>query len=136
MPTPPTHSLDGATVLVTGGAGFVGGALATGIKQRYPGTTVIALDNLRRAGSELRRSTLVSEGIEFVHGDIRSADDLALGNRPIDWLFECSAEPSVLAGYDGSPRYVIDTNLAGTVNCLELARQRRAKVVFLSTSRV
>jgi CDP-paratose 2-epimerase len=42
----------------------------------------------------------------------------------------------VLAGLDGSPRYVLDTNLGGTINCLELARQRRSRVIFLSTSRV
>jgi CDP-paratose 2-epimerase len=128
--------LDGATVLVTGGAGFVGGALATALKHAVPGCTVVALDNLKRAGSELRRASLKDAGVEFVHGDIRNPDDLVLGNRPVDYLIECSAEPSVLAGLDGSPRYVLDTNLGGTINCLELARQRTARVVFLSTSRV
>ncbi len=114
----------------------MGGALATELKRACPGAAVVALDNLKRAGSELRRSALKAADIEFVHGDIRNPDDLALGNRTIDYLIECSAEPSVLAGFDGSPRYVLDTNLGGTINCLELARQRKAKVVFLSTSRV
>jgi CDP-paratose 2-epimerase len=136
MAPPNSPSLNGATVLVTGGAGFVGGALATELKRAAPGATVIALDNLKRAGSELRRTALKAADIEFVHGDIRNPDDLALGNRPVDSVIECSAEPSVLAGFDGSPRYVLDTNLGGTINCLELARQRKAKVVFLSTSRV
>ncbi|MBN2309583.1 MAG: GDP-mannose 4,6-dehydratase, partial [Candidatus Hydrogenedentes bacterium] len=44
--------------------------------------------------------------------------------------------PSVLAGYGGSPRYVMNTNLLGTMNCLELARQSGAAMIFLSTSRV
>lgn len=114
----------------------MGGALATELKRACPGATVVALDNLKRAGSELRRSAFKAADIEFVHGDIRNPDDLALGNRSIDYLIECSAEPSVLAGFDGSPRYVLDTNLGGTINCLELARQRKSKVVFLSTSRV
>ena len=51
-------------------------------------------------------------------------------------MVECSAEPSVLAGRDGNPRYVIDTNLLGCVNCLELARRDGAALVFLSTSRI
>ena len=136
MAPPQSLPLNGATILVTGGAGFVGGALATGIKAACPDASVIALDNLKRAGSELRRTPLKDAGIEFVHGDIRNPDDLHLAGRPIDVIVECSAEPSVLAGMDGSPRYVLDTNLGGTINCLELARQRRAKVVFLSTSRV
>jgi len=55
---------------------------------------------------------------------------------PVDLLVDCAAEPSVLAGRDGSPDYVIQTNLVGTVNCLELARRHGADVLFLSTSRV
>ena len=40
------------------------------------------------------------------------------------------------AGYGGSPAYVVNTNLLGTVNCLEAARRHGADLVFLSTSRV
>lgn len=128
--------LDGATILITGGAGFVGSALALALRRAVPGSNVVALDNLRRAGSELRIPELRRAGVEFVHGDVRNPDDLELGGRPLDYVIECSAEPSVLAGYNESPRYVIETNLGGTINCLELARERGAKVVFLSTSRV
>lgn len=121
---------------MTGGAGFVGSALALRVKRDHPDARVIVIDNLRRAGSELRPPQLRAAGIDFVHGDIRNPDDLELRTQPIDLLIECSAEPSVLAGYGGSPRYVLETNLVGTVNCLELARERKARVVFLSTSRV
>jgi CDP-paratose 2-epimerase len=135
-PRPSTPNLDGATIVVTGGAGFVGSALATGLKRAHPGAKVIAIDNLRRAGSELRPASLKAAGIEFVHGDIRNPDDLTLKGQAVDLVIECSAEPSVLAGYGESPRYVIETNLVGTMNCLELARERKARVLFLSTSRV
>jgi CDP-paratose 2-epimerase len=70
-----------------------------------------------------------------VHGDIRSQDDLAEAG-PFELLLECSAEASVHAGYSGSPAYVLQTNLAGTINCLEAARRCHADVIFLSTSRV
>ena len=136
MPARTPAPLDGSTVLITGGAGFVGGTLALRVKAASPAARVIALDNLRRAGSELRVPLLQAAGVEFVPGDVRNAADLALGGAPIDWLIECSAEPSVLAGFNESPRYVLETNIGGTVNCLELARERNAKVVFLSTSRV
>lgn len=132
----PTTNLDGATVLVTGGAGFVGSTLAMNLKRANPGARLIALDNLRRAGSELRPAALKAQGIEFVHGDIRNPGDLALSGQPVDLIIECSADPSVMAGYNESPRYVMDTNLVGTINCLELARERRARMFFLSTSRV
>jgi CDP-paratose 2-epimerase len=51
-------------------------------------------------------------------------------------MIECSAEPSVLAGRDGSPDYLFHTNLAGAYHCLEACRQRGAALVFLSTSRI
>lgn len=122
-------------ILVTGGAGFVGSALALGLRRARPDVVVTALDNLKRRGSELNLPRLKDAGIAFVHGDIRVADDLD-AVRDIDLILECSAEPSVLAGYGESPAYVVQTNLGGTVNCLELARRRRAAMIFLSTSRV
>ena len=51
-------------------------------------------------------------------------------------MIDCSAEPSVQAGLGGSPRSVLDTNLVGTINCLEAARARGAAFLFLSTSRI
>ena len=70
-----------------------------------------------------------------MHGDVRSRSDLD-GVRGVDLLLECSAEPSVHAGYGGSPDYLVETNLLGTWNCLELARRERCDFLFLSTSRV
>ena len=122
------------SLLVTGGAGFVGSNLAIKYKQRYPELRVSAFDNLKRRGSELNIPRLQQFGIEFIHGDIRNQEDFT--GFEIDLILECSAEPSVLAGYGGSPRYLLNTNLVGTHNCLELARKQRADLVFLSTSRV
>jgi CDP-paratose 2-epimerase len=120
-------------VLITGGAGFVGSALGLGLAIRYPDWKITALDNLKRRGSELNLARLKQAGIEFIHGDVRNSEDLDL-LQP-DLILECSAEPSVLAGYT-SPGYVLQTNLVGTINCLELARQTKADFIFLSTSRV
>ncbi len=123
------------TVLITGGAGFIGSNLAVSFKQKYPDLNIIALDNLKRRGSELNITRLKENNISFLHGDIRSPEDLVL-NTKVDLLIECSAEPSVLAGFGDNPAYIINTNLTGTVNCLELARKNSADIIFLSTSRV
>ncbi|MCX5758840.1 MAG: NAD-dependent epimerase/dehydratase family protein, partial [Candidatus Hydrogenedentes bacterium] len=119
----------------TGGAGFVGSGLAMGLRERMVGVRIVALDNLKRRGSELNLNRLREGGVEFIHGDIRNIEDIdAVG--PVDLIIECSAEPSVLAGFGASPRYVVNTNLSGTINCLELARQHDAAMIFLSSSRV
>ena len=122
-------------VLITGGAGFIGANVAVGLAERHPDWEISALDNLRRRGAELNLVRLREAGISFLHGDIRVLEDL-LEVGEIDALLECSAEPSALAGFDGSPDYVVKANLLGAYNCLELARRRSAYLLFLSTSRV
>ena len=122
-------------LLITGGAGFIGGSLAVGLARRHPDWDVLALDNLRRRGSELNLPRLREAGVRFHHGDVRELEDL-LEIGELDVVIECSAEPSVMAGVHGSPEYVVQTNLVGAYNCLELARRRAAQFIFLSTSRV
>ncbi len=138
MSSPPSVSEPTSTsrrVLVTGGAGFIGASLVLGLAGRHPDWEILALDNLRRRGSELNLPRLRAAGVRFCHGDVRRLEDL-LEVGEVDALLECSAEPSVLAGVDGSPEYVVQTNLVGAYNCLELARRTGAQFVFLSTSRV
>src|SRR5947209_7553294 len=99
-------------LLVTGGAGFVGSNLAVGLAARHPEWELVALDNLWRRGSELNLPRLEEAGVGFVKGDVRSFDDLAeIGT--VEVIVECSAEPSALAGIDGSPDYLVKTNLMG-----------------------
>lgn len=122
-------------MLITGGSGFVGANLALGLAARHPDWSITALDNLRRRGAELNLPRLREAGVRFVHGDVRSQDDL-MGLGRVGAIVECSAEPSALAGVDGSPDYVVQANLVGAYHCLELARRDDAQVVFMSTSRV
>lgn len=123
------------TLLITGGCGFAGSNLALYFKEAYPQAKIVAFDNLKRRGSELSLARLKAAGIEFIHGDIRNKEDFdELGK--VDFIIEAAAEPSVLAGIDGTPDYVVNTNLLGTINCLNYAVKQNAGIVFLSTSRI
>lgn len=122
-------------ILITGGAGFVGANLALLLKQAFPDIAVTAFDNLKRRGSELNLARLKTHGVGFLHGDIRCREDV--DDWPaFDLLVDCSAEPSVQAGLQGSPLPLVQNNLTGTVHCMEAARRHGAAFLFLSTSRV
>lgn len=122
-------------IVVTGGAGFVGSTLCLQLKSKYPNYEIIAFDNLKRRGSELNLIDFQKSSISFIHGDIRNNEDLqSLG--AFDVLIEASAEPSVTAGLDSDPTYVINNNLYGSINCFNACIKNKAKLIFLSTSRV
>ena len=124
-----------ATVLITGGCGFIGSNLALAFLRQ--GDRVVAFDNLSRRGSEILRDRIQRAGVEFVRGDIRNPADLNSVAGPIDLLVECSAEPSVLVGIDGNDaEFMVQNNLVGSLHCFECARRKQAPVIFLSTSRV
>ena len=112
----------------------MGGNLAVSLAERHSDWEIVALDNLMRRGSELNLVRLRDAGVEFAHGDVREQADLAAVGS-FDAMVECSAEPSVLAGF-ADASYSVQTNLLGAFNCLERARVEGAFLVFLSTSRV
>jgi CDP-paratose 2-epimerase len=126
-------------VLLTGACGFVGSALARRFREHHDAERlqILGIDNLSRPGSEQNRNRLGDIGVRFCHGDVRTPSDLeAFGE--LDWVVDAAANPSVLAGMDGrtSSRQLVEHNLLGTLNLLELCRTRRAGLILLSTSRV
>jgi len=124
------------TILITGGAGFVGSNLALLLKEKYPSYNVICMDNLKRRGSELNLLRFRQAGVQFIHGDIRIKNDFLQITGPVSCVIDAAAEPSVLAGLDGNTDYLIETNLNGTINALNFSLQNKANFIFLSTSRV
>lgn len=123
-------------ILITGGAGFVGSSLCLEFKRKYADYAIIAFDNLKRRGSELNLKRFAQEGIIFIHGDVRNKEDFDSIPDGIDLIIEASAEPSVLSGINGTPDYLFNTNLNGTINCLNFAKRNNADFIFLSTSRI
>lgn len=102
-----------ATVLVTGGAGFVGSHVIPGLKRR--GHRVVVFDNLQRG----HRSTVDQLDVEFVQGDLTNSEELQrlfMGTR-----FDAILHFAALA-YVGesmlSPDVYYRVNTAGTLNLL------------------
>lgn len=114
-------------VLVTGGAGFIGSAIARSLVER--GDEVVVLDNLIASSKER-----VPEGVEFIEGDVRDPDVLADATREIEVVFHEAAIRSVPRSID-EPSLVHECNVTGTLNLLiasEKAGVRR--LVYASSS--
>jgi len=124
------------SILITGGAGFVGSYLCRMYKEKYPDANIVAFDNLHRRGSEFNLNDFKKRGIRFVHGDIRCPGDIEAIGETFDLFIEASAEPSVLIGLNCPDNYAIQTNLIGTINCLNFAFKHAGYFIFLSSSRV
>jgi CDP-paratose 2-epimerase len=124
-------------ILVSGVCGFVGSTIANGLIANVSNREIVGIDNLSRGGSQVNLEPLRKRGIAVRHADLRCASDLETIGK-IDWIIDAAANPSVLAGVDGSTssRQLLEHNLYGTVNLLEVAKKNRAGFTLLSTSRV
>jgi CDP-paratose 2-epimerase len=118
--------------LITGGCGFVGANLAKHFVKQ--GHEVTVFDNLVRRGSEFNIPDLNRLGVRFVHGDVRTAEDLAALPK-FDVICETSAQPSAIDGY-ANPLFDLTNNTFGLVNVLEKARRDEAILIFWSTNKV
>jgi CDP-paratose 2-epimerase len=124
-------------ILIAGACGFVGSTLARAWAESGAGHALVGIDSLARPGSEVNRLALRDLGVEVRHADLRAPSDLE-GLPEVDAVVDAAASPSVLGGVDDSTssRQLVEHNLLGTVNLLEVCRRRRAAFVLLSTSRV
>jgi dTDP-glucose 4,6-dehydratase len=127
-----------STLLVTGGAGFIGSNFVRHVLER---TThdVIVLDKLTYAGNLASLDGLPDERFRFVRGDIADAplvDELVGRLDPAtDAIVHFAAEShndNSLAG----PRPFVDTNVVGTFVLVEAARRRDLRFHHISTDEV
>ncbi len=110
-----------ANLLVTGGAGFIGGNFVHYWTGAHADDQVTVLDALTYAGN---RSTIAgAERAELVVGDIRDNDLVTslLRDREIDTIVHFAAESHVDRSITG-PDAFIDTNILGTNSLLKAAR--------------
>jgi len=118
------------TVLVTGGAGFIGSHLVKRLLEE--GNRVICVDNLYTGARRNISEFLDNHSFTFIKDDVNNHVDV---KEQIDEVYNlaCPASPVY---YQKDPVFTITTNLVGTKNMLDLALQHGAKILQASTSEI
>jgi dTDP-glucose 4,6-dehydratase len=127
-------------ILVTGGAGFIGSNFIRMVLTEHPDCFVVNLDKLTYAGNlENLAEFHHHDRYQFVHGDICDsplAAKFILDQCRIDAIVNFAAESHVDRSITG-PKIFIETNVAGTLNLLEAARDKKVdRFLQVSTDEV
>jgi dTDP-glucose 4,6-dehydratase len=112
------------TILLTGGAGFIGSHVVRKLVMNHPETHVINLDLLTYAGNlENLEDIKDLPNYQFIKGDIVDVGFLSelFSKHPIDGVIHLAAESHVDRSIE-SPMDFINTNIIGTVNLLNAAK--------------
>ncbi|MFZ4874534.1 NAD-dependent epimerase/dehydratase family protein [Janthinobacterium sp. Mn2066] len=120
------------SILVAGGAGFIGAALCAKLLEL--GHTVICVDSLQTGSAQAVDRLRTFARFTFLHQDIvQPLNAGQLGQVEQVYNLACPASP---LHYQQDPVKTIETNVIGTRNLLELARVVRARFLLASTSEV
>ena len=126
--------LDGAQVLVTGGAGTIGSTVCDQLVEAGA-RRVVVLDNLVRGREANLTGALASGRVELVEGDIRDRELLGRVTAGCDVVFHLAAIRITQCAEE--PRLALEVLADGTFNVLEAAVAHRvAKVVASSSASV
>ncbi len=111
------------SVLITGGAGFIGANFLVYVLDKFPKTHFVNLDKLTYAGDLDNLKEIEASNYTFINGDIcdRSLVQNLFDTYKFDGVIHFAAESHV----DNSikhPSAFIDTNITGTFNLIDVAR--------------
>jgi len=123
--------LNDKSVLVIGGAGFIGSHIVDQLTEE-PVRRIVILDNFVRGTRENIQSALKDPRVELVEGSIMDLDLLKRLMKETDcafhlaalWLYECVHEP----------RSAVEINALGTYNVIEAAQEGNVEKVIFSSS--
>ena len=134
---PTSFSLDGASILITGGTGSFGQELVQTVLERYSPHRLIVYsrDELKQYEMSLRFPVERHAAIRYFIGDVRDVSRLSMAVRGVDYVIHAAAMKHVpIAEYN--PMECINTNVHGAENVVRAALANNVrKVVALSTDK-
>jgi UDP-N-acetylglucosamine 4-epimerase len=124
--------LSNKTILVTGGAGFIGSNLCEALLEK--GSKVVCLDNFATGKRENLEQLLKNSNFTLIEGDIRKLEDCLKATKDVDYVLHQAALGSVPRSIK-DPITSNDVNVSGFLNMLVAARDNGVKrFVFAASS--
>ena len=114
------------SILITGGAGFIGSHCVRHFVKKYPSYQIINFDALTYAGNiESLRDIEKSDNYKFIKGDIRDAELLSkiFDEYEVDSVIHFAAESHVDRSIE-NPLAFVETNVLGTCSLLNVAKSK------------
>ncbi|WP_347303551.1 UDP-glucuronic acid decarboxylase family protein [Croceibacterium sp. TMG7-5b_MA50] len=131
----PGKAQAGGTILVAGGAGFIGSHLCAALLDA--GANVTCIDNMQTALPSNLPRLAGRDRFTFIEADITQPLPDAITADPARWThiynLACAASPPL---YQADPEHTMLTNVVGTNQLLRLAEQAGARFLLTSTSEV
>ncbi|KAF5423177.1 MAG: UDP-glucose 4-epimerase [Candidatus Methanomarinus sp.] len=125
--------LSNKSILVTGGAGFIGSHMVDSLIQQ---NKVTVFDNLSSGTLEFLKHHQNNDNFLFIEDDLMNPKAILAALNGIDVVFHLAANPDVKLGSQDT-RVHLEQNVLATYNLLEAMRQTNTKyIIFTSTSTV
>lgn len=118
-------------VLVTGGAGFIGSHIVEDLLAR--GHRVVVVDNLEGGRHANLQAVAAHPALDFVVADIRDRAAIEPSFANIDWVIHMAGIADIVPSIE-RPQDYFSTNVQGTLNVLECARQAGASRFIYAAS--
>jgi UDP-glucose 4-epimerase len=129
--SPPTARVAGSTILVIGGAGFIGSHIVDQLLAEGP-REVRVFDNFVRGKRENLTQALASPRVRLIEGTVTDVSGLRAAMEGVDYVFHLAA--LWLGECVSDPRSAVLVNVVGTYTVVEACRDLGVKRVVFSSS--